>query len=425
LSSATTHQPFKSAARHQSRGKSAVDAAILRRLMDASLCFAAFLGGFVLFEPAPYEVFVAGLMGIFLLLGLPISLSTMPLLLLMTTFSIGGVITMFQLENPSASYVYIAVTFFLGLTAWFFSLMVLQDPYRLKIIMWGYIIGAIGTALLGILGYFSLLPGSELFLRFGRAKGAFQDPNVLAPFLVLPAVWLFHGILTRSANLLLLRAAGLGILLIGILLAFSRGGWGLILFSLAAVYLLVFIQNNRAQERLKLILMAIAGLIAMLLAMAVALQFEAVSSVFSTRAQLVQEYDGGELGRFQRHGLGFMLALEKPWGIGRSEFAKLFTEDPHNIWLKTLMVYGWLGFASFVAITFLTIKRGFGLLFLNRPWTPYLQVLYVVFIGHIIMAYVIDIDHWRHVFLIFGLLWGIYGLEHRHQTQKSAHRATA
>ena len=34
------------------------------------------------------------------------------------------------------------------------------------------------------------------------------------------------------------------------------------------------------------------------------------------------------------------------------------------------------------------------------------QVAYIVFLGHILMATVIDIDHWRHVYLLFGMLWG-------------------
>ena len=39
------------------------------------------------------------------------------------------------------------------------------------------------------------------------------------------------------------------------------------------------------------------------------------------------------------------MAREKPLGIGPFAFARLLGEDPHNIWLKALMAYGWLGFA--------------------------------------------------------------------------------
>lgn len=400
-------------------GGFALDGATRRLLGDVGLFVAAMSGGFVIFEPAPYELIMVGLMGLFFLAGLKVTRTSLPLLLLMTLFSLGGVMGMFQLANPASSYVYIAVTFFLGLTAWFFALVVAADPYRLRIIMLGTIVGALITAFLGIAGYFNAIPGADMFLRYGRAKGAFQDPNVLAPFLILPTAWLWHGILTRSASTSVLRAAGLGVLLLAILLAFSRGGWGLLIFSLGGIYVLAFLHNRAPAFRMKLL--AIAGLatVGLVLAMAIALQIPAIGDLFSSRAQLVQEYDGGNLGRFQRHWLGFMLAVEHPFGIGRSEFAKLYTEDPHNIWLKCLMVYGWLGFVSFVAITGLTIKRGFALLFLDRPWTPYLQVCWVVFIGHIIMAWVIDIDHWRHVFMLFGLLWGMFALEASHRSDRA------
>ncbi|MEO0496995.1 MAG: O-antigen ligase family protein [Pseudomonadota bacterium] len=398
-----------------------LNSVLQRRLGDLGLFVVAMSGGFVIFEPAPYELLMVGLMGVFFLSGLKINRTSLPLLLLMTLFSLGGVMGMFQLQNPASSYVYIAVTFFLGVTAWFFALVVAQDPYRLRIIMLGTIIGAILTALLGIAGYFNAIPGSEMFLRFGRAKGAFQDPNVLAPFLILPTAWLWHGVLTRSASMSVLRIAGLGILLLGILLAFSRGGWGLLIFSLGGVYVLAFLHNGAAAFRLRLLVIAGLAGMGLVAALIIALQIPAIADLFSSRAQLVQEYDGGNLGRFERHGLGFILALDHPLGIGRSEFAKLYTEDPHNIWLKCLMVYGWLGFASFLVVTALTIQKGFSLLFLDRPWTAYLQVCWVVFVGHIIMAWVIDIDHWRHVFMLFGLLWGMFALEavHHHKQRKS------
>ena len=39
-----------------------------------------------------------------------------------------------------------------------------------------------------------------------------------------------------------------------------------------------------------------------------------------------------------------MMAMEHPLGIGPLVFGTIFGEDTHNIWLKTLMDYGWLGF---------------------------------------------------------------------------------
>jgi Ni,Fe-hydrogenase I large subunit len=48
----------------------------------------------------------------------------------------------------------------------------------------------------------------------------------------------------------------------------------------------------------------------------------------------------------------------------------------------------------------------FPLMFRTGPIQVATQAAYIVFAGHIVMATVIDIDHWRHVYLLFGLLWG-------------------
>ena len=42
------------------------------------------------------------------------------------------------------------------------------------------------------------------------------------------------------------------------------------------------------------------------------------------------------------------MAMEHPLGIGPLEFGPIYGEDTHNIWLKALLDYGWLGFASWL-----------------------------------------------------------------------------
>ena len=150
-----------------------------------------------------------------------------------------------------------------------------------------------------------------------------------------------------------------------------------------------------------------------------ALQFDAVYEMFEQRAKVVQEYDGAQLGRFARHAIGFEWALENPLGIGPLEFGLTLGEDTHNIWVKALMDYGWIGFFTYMTMTIATFVGGAKLLGRVRPWQPYLQCLYATFAGHILIAWVIDIDHWRHVYLIIGLIWGCMALEARHQFNRT------
>ena len=129
----------------------------------------------------------------------------------------------------------------------------------------------------------------------------------------------------------------------------------------------------------------------------------------------MQDYDGGRIGRFARHLLGYELALTSPLGIGPLEFGFIFGGDTHNIFVKALMAHGWIGFVSWVAMMLATIIGGFKLLFKPRPWQPYLQIAFVVFVGHIVIGNVIDIDKWRHVFLMIGIIWGCMALEAKWQ----------
>jgi O-antigen ligase len=381
-----------------------------KKIADAALALVVFLSGFVIFEPAPYELLLAATLATSLLAGMRIPLHVTPLLALYTLFVAGGVISSFQIADWGRGLTYMAVTLFLALSAIYFAIVVAEDMGRLRLIFRAYVVAATLTALLGVLGYFGL-PGFAMFTRYSRAMGAFQDPNVFAPYLVAPALYLMYGMLNRSASLIPVRALMLAILLAGLFLAFSRAAWGLFLICAAAFYFLLLVNERSAKVRLKYLAIAGIGALAAVLALAVALQFDPVAKLFTERFKLVQEYDGGHTGRFARHAAGYLLALEKPLGIGPLEFGFIFTADTHNNFLKALLDYGWLGFANFMALMLSTLVAGFRMLFRPRPWQPYLQIAYVVFAGHFLIGNVIDTDHWRHFYWSIGLVWGCLGLE--------------
>ncbi len=379
----------------------------------------AFLGAFVIKEPAPYEVFLAVVMIGFLVFGMRLSRLALSLAALFLIFNLGGLLSMFTMASFKDAPLYLTVSLFLGFSSVFWCAAIESDPLRLRTLMRAYVLGAVLTSLLGIAGYFHLFAGAEFFTLYDRARGAFQDPNVFGPFLVLPSLYLVFGLLYRSAALAPLRMMLLGILLLGIFLSFSRAAWGLIVIAGLLLYLFLLASERSNRVRVKLILFAVFGLTAMVIALVIALQFDSVYEMFVQRAKVVQEYDGAQLGRFARHAIGFGWALENPLGIGPMEFGKILGEDTHNIWVKSLMAYGWIGFISYLTITIATLVGGAKLLGRDRPWRPYLFCAYATFIGHIIIAWVIDIDHWRHVYLLIGIIWGCMALESRFQTKKT------
>jgi O-antigen ligase len=395
-------------------------AAINQKSIDivaaAAVSFGVFLAGFVIREPAPYELYMAGLIGVWALLGLRIPLSITPLLLLLVTFNIGGMISMTQVADLAKRGVplYLAVSLFLAFTAVFLAAVIAQRPNLYLYMFRAWTLAALLTGSAGIIGYFHALPGFEAFTLYDRAAGVFQDPNVFGPFLVLPGIWLLYRLLTGGLRDWLYCGPPLAVIVFALLLSFSRGAWGLFGFSSILIMATLFLRSQSGAFRLRLVMMSVAAFSVLVIGLLIALQFPAISELFTTRAQLVQEYDGARLGRFARYTIGFMLATEHPLGIGPLEFGQIYGEDTHNIWLKALMDYGWLGFASWLTMIVWTLAGGFKIMFRERPWQPYLLCAWVTLVGHVALGTVIDTDHWRHFYLLIGMVWGAFALEARY-----------
>lgn len=395
----------------------AINAKLIALIASGAVFLGVFLSGFVIDEPAPYDLYIAGLMAVWTLFGLRISRAAAPLLVLLVIMNIGGMIAMTQMSDIASTPLYLSVSLFLAFTAVFFASVTSVQPSLYRLIFLAYVMSAVLTSLLGIAGYFHAFPGAEIFTKYDRAAGAFQDPNVFGPFLVLPGIYLLYLLLTGPVSRMPLLAVPLLIIAAGIFFSFSRGAWGM--FGVAAILLTgaLFLQSASGKFRLRVVVMTVAAISLLVIAMLVILQLPGVSEMFSSRAQLEQSYDTARLGRFARYTIGFQMALEHPLGIGPLVFGTIFGEDTHDIWLKMLMDYGWLGFVSFLTLTCWTISAGFRILLRDRPWQPYLLCAYVAFIGNIGLGTFIDIDHWRHVYLLLGLIWGAIALEYRHQRQ--------
>lgn len=389
--------------------------AVLTMLGSAMVACGVFLSGFVMSEPAPYELLMVVQIAVWFLLGLKISRAVAPLLAFLLTFNVGGILSLTMMKDLGTGPMYLAVSTFLALTAVFYAAIIEDRHQRLRLIFQAWVAAAIVTALLGILGYFHAFPGAEAFTLYDRAKGAFQDPNVFGPFLIAPALYLMHGLLTGKLSSAPLRVAGLLVIALGVFLSFSRAAWALFLFSAIALVFILLLKERTGAFRLKILLLSLAAVVLLVVAVVIALQFEQVRNLFLDRTTLVKEYDGGHLGRFARHRIGFLMMMENPLGIGPMVFSEIFPEDEHNIWLKSLTTYGWLGFLCYVAMMGWTLSIGFRFLLRDRPWQPYLMIAWIVIVGHVIIGNVIDTDHWRHFYLLLGIVWGCGALEWRHQ----------
>ncbi|MDY6962987.1 MAG: O-antigen ligase family protein [Pseudomonadota bacterium] len=386
-------------------------------LGSAMIAFGVFLSGFVMSEPAPYELIMAGQIAVWFLLGLSISRTVGLLLAMLLVFNVGGLLAITVMKDMSGAPLYAAVSIFLAMTSVFYAAVIESRHQRLTLIFKAWVAAAVITAILGILGYFHAFPGAGAFTRYDRAMGAFQDPNVFGPYLIAPILYLMHRLLTGKLLQSPLLIAGLLVLVLGVFLSFSRAAWGLLAFSSLMLIVIMLLKERTGAFRMKILVLSIAALVLFAVALTIALQFDQVSNLFTTRAKLVQDYDGAHMGRFQRHKIGFLLSMERPLGIGPMELGRMFGEDEHNIWLKSLTTYGWLGFVTYIIMIGWTLATGFRYLLRDRPWQPFLMISWIVILGHCLIGNVIDTDHWRHFYMLLGIIWGCFALEHRFQRQ--------
>ena len=274
----------------------------------------------------------------------------------------------------------------------------------------GYVAGGLFAAGLGILGYFDVAGLGPLFTLYdnARATGPFKDPNVFGPFLVPPIVWLAQDLLLKRGGSLWSSAA-IGVMSLAVLLSFSRGAWGVYVGSLAIMGALTAATTASARVRGRVFVVGVVGVALLALALAVALSIPAINDVFVERASLSQDYDLGEMGRFGAQLRSIPMLLERPFGFGPLRYHTMFpaAEDPHEVYINAFASYGWLGGLAFCAFTGLTLYVGWRLVFQRSRYQSEAIAVWSCLFPQMLQGLQIDSDHWRHLFLLFGALYGL------------------
>lgn len=367
-------------------------------------------GAFVFAEPSPYEIGALAAIAAFALTGaLRLRAAHAPLLLVLVVYCLGLTVSAIPVLTGPKVAPWIAVSWYLAVTMVFFAVVAADNTAaRMAVILRGWTLAALIAAVAGIAGYFRLFPGAfDLFTLYGRAKGTFNDPNVFGPFLVLPMLVAMQAFLRASSGPLLRAGAVFAVLLVALLLSFSRGAW--IHFGLSAAVMigLMVLTAETAAQRLRILLVVAAGLVLLMAFVAVLLSVDKVADLMRERASLNQSYDSGPMGRFGRHAYGWQIALDRPFGIGPLQFARFFPEDPHNVYLNSFMAGGWIGGIGYLVLTGSTLIVGLVASLVRTPWQPLTIAVFATFCGLAFEGQIIDSDHWRHFWVLAGLLWGL------------------
>jgi hypothetical protein len=365
--------------------------------------FLTIFGSFLVFiEPSPYEVLTALLTFTCLLAGVTLDRKLLPLIFLLLIYNLGGAFSLIPVIGDEPSRRFILISFYMAFTAIIFAMIFSTDCVRrAEILRRAYILAGVCAAIAGIVGYFQSI---DILTLYGRARGTFKDPNVFGPFLILPMLFLLQSFLARGTRIFSL--ASFLIMAAGLFLSFSRAAWAHFVFSAAMMMALLFVTTPSGWFRARLVAFSVMATLAVTGMLLGLLAVGNVGTVFKERASLNQYYDTGESGRFGNQRKSVSELLDRPNGFGPLQFRNRYTNDPHQVYLNAFASYGWIGGVSYLALVIITLVIGLRTVFVTTPWQPYFIAVMSTYTGVAVEGLVIDTDHWRHYYLLLGLVWG-------------------
>jgi len=376
-------------------------------ILRGALFLAILLSCIALIEPSPHDGMMVVLLGIALFARVPFKRLLVPLLLLLLLFNIGGLLSLTNVPDNSRAIIFTAVSIYLAIAALLFAALLSENTLaRMNTIRSAYIAAAVITAIAGTIGYFNAIPSLyETLTLYGRGTGFFKDPNVYGPFLIWPLLILIARVVVERFTLrdIILQA----VIAIGLLLSFSRGAWMHFLLSGAVMVALLFITARQPRLRVRLIGFSIIGVFVFAALFIVMVSIPQVRDALAERANVFNTYDVGETGRFGLQEIALGALLHYPLGMGVFEFGRLYGLQQHNVYLQSFIVYGWLGGVAYFLLIGLTLLIGLRTALAVTPWQVYAIVAFAVFVGEVGEGMVIDTDHWRHFFLLLGMIWGM------------------
>jgi hypothetical protein len=382
-------------------------AASLRERLLLIILFITVLASSVAFiEPSPHDVLMGVLAIAALIAGVRLERALVAPFVLLLIWNFAGMRALMNVPGEEKTIQYTATSVYLAVAGLLFACLFAQNTMaRLNTMRVAYVTTALIASFVGAAGYFNLFGTGHLFAPIGRALGAFKDPNVFGPFLIWPALFLLYRMIDRGVRFGDMILAG--ILLFGLLLSFSRGAWFHFAISCAVLVALAFVTAPNVRSQLRVLAVSASAIAMLSLLLLFLLSFDAIQDMFEERARLIQSYDVGQGGRFLLQELALAAVLNFPYGMGPFEFARVHGLQQHNMYLQAFLVYGWLGAMAYLLLLITTLLVGLRNALVRTPWQPYLITAVATFAGEMAEGVVIDTDHWRHFYLLLGMIWGL------------------
>jgi hypothetical protein len=383
-------------------------------LLDIVFAVWVFAGLMSVIEPSPYDFVALVAIPMWFVGGFKIHRVQALILILWAIFLICGFIALMPYWDISESRIYQLQTLYLITSVFCFTLYFGERTlHRAELCMKAYTFGAFVSALIGVLAFFHLTPRHDLFVIYeGRATGTFKDPNVFGSYLIPAIVFTFQDLLTGAGISRFISFAAAGVMILGVLLSYSRGSWGTAILAVLIMIFCSFVTAETAAQRRRIVIMTLFGLGAAILVLIAILSQDKIRELFFQRAEL-QQYDEGSTGRFGNQLHSIPMLLERPWGFGPLRFRVIFDLEPHNSYIGGFANDGWLGGLAWILIVLMTCFIGFRLMFVASPFRRLAQAVFPGLFALFLQAFQIDVDHWRQLYLFSGMIWGLEAARQR------------
>lgn len=362
-----------------------------------------FMQGFVAWEPAPVD-FLWVIWGLAGLITGALAWSRLRrytgLHASVALFVVANLLSYSFAQIPNASLGYAVVTLY-GIAICYSALLLFRNQDMIAQFRLGLIAAAVVNAVIALASAFGGESWAVLFSEEKRAFGFFKDPNVMGPFLVGGVLLLMDDVVKKSSRLTrLLQSLVQVLLVVGILLAQGRAALGALVISLL-VFTAVRVRADRGQ--------LVRGMFKVMIGVAIVALVAGVlyqrSLIRMDKIQVLMSYDVKD--RFPVQLEALQMGLSRPLGIGPGASEETFDYATHSLYVRTLVENGWLGFASLMALIGYTIRELW-----RRVRTggtgiggPSLSVLFAWWLGILVNSLVIDTLHWRHFWVLLGLIW--------------------
>ena len=369
-------------------------------------------GSVVFIEPAPYDLIAIAMAVWCFSTGLRFPRGIALPMLLLALYLVGNALAALTAADPALTVRSLAIRTYMVLTWVLVVSLIVDSPRRVVTALWsGYLVAAVIAVAWGTLEYLGFLPG-EAWAGGMRAKGAFKDPNVCGPFLVPAALYAIHRMVERAHARRLLFGALFLLFAFGILLSFSRGAWVNLTVALMVFWLLLLKAPARLERKLNRVTGGVAMAAVVCVVILAAVSHETIGNRFFERAVVVQDYDlgshaGSPIGRFGAQRNAIERIGRDPLGIGPGMSFHELGLEPHNIYLHVTVEAGWLGGLSFLLLLLYTARRLPELRAGGEFFDGQRRLLVACLAGVLVQSLFIDSTHWRHLWLLLGVSWGL------------------